>query len=125
MFLSFSTSGLFVNFTTLIVSMFLSPQGHLRQLTFLMGDLDAAQQHCSHHPPHCGDATPKSPRSTRTNNALEVRKDEWKRTNKKSGHTICVITHTHAIRKIHVISHYCSFDLCKRQSPDMSLRCFR
>ncbi|TMS08329.1 Collagen alpha-4(VI) chain, partial [Larimichthys crocea] len=46
-------------------------EGHLRQLTFLMGDLDAAQQHCSHHPPHCGDATPKSPRSTRTNNALE------------------------------------------------------
>ncbi|TKS84164.1 Collagen alpha-1(V) chain [Collichthys lucidus] len=55
-----------------IIEAFETPfEGHLRQLTFLMGDLDAAQQHCSHHPPHCGDAAPKSPRSTRTNNALE------------------------------------------------------
>lgn len=30
-------------------------QGDLRQLTFLMGDPEAALQHCSHHPPGCGE----------------------------------------------------------------------
>ncbi|XP_029301004.1 collagen alpha-1(XI) chain-like [Cottoperca gobio] len=45
--------------------------GHLRQLTFLMGDPDAAQQHCSHHPRRCGETARKPPRSPRTNNALE------------------------------------------------------
>ncbi|XP_045923675.1 collagen alpha-1(XI) chain-like [Micropterus dolomieu] len=45
-------------------------EGHLRQLTFLMGDPGAAQQHCSHHPPRCGETAPKPARSPRTN-ALE------------------------------------------------------
>lgn len=34
---------------------FLYTQGHLRQLTFLMGDPDAAQYHCSHFSPRCGE----------------------------------------------------------------------
>ncbi|XP_068588520.1 uncharacterized protein [Cebidichthys violaceus] len=46
-------------------------EGDLRQLTLLMGDPDAAQQHCSHHPPRCGETAPKTPRSPRTHNALE------------------------------------------------------
>lgn len=58
--------------------MSLSLQGHLRQLTFLMDNPDAAKQHCSHHPPRCGESAPKPPRSPRTNIALEVRKDAWK-----------------------------------------------
>ncbi|KAK2818894.1 hypothetical protein Q5P01_024455 [Channa striata] len=55
-----------------IIESFETPlEGHLRQLTFLMNDPDAAQQHCSHHPPRCGGTTPKPPRSPRTNNAME------------------------------------------------------
>ncbi|KAM7369299.1 hypothetical protein PAMP_013578 [Pampus punctatissimus] len=50
---------------------FLTEVGHLRQLNFLMGDPDAAQQHCSHHPPRCGEAASKPPRSPRNDNALE------------------------------------------------------
>ncbi|KAM7393227.1 hypothetical protein PAMA_008057 [Pampus argenteus] len=46
-------------------------EGHLRQLNFLMGDPEAAQQHCSHHPPRCGEAASKPPRSPRNDNALE------------------------------------------------------
>lgn len=34
---------------------FLFTQGHLRQLTFLMGDPEAARHHCSHHSPLCGE----------------------------------------------------------------------
>lgn len=52
-------------------------QGHLRQLTFLMGDADAAQQHCSHHPPRCGEVAPRPRHFPRTNNALKVRAWWW------------------------------------------------
>ncbi|CAB1448052.1 unnamed protein product [Pleuronectes platessa] len=45
--------------------------GHLRQLTFLMDDPGAAQQHCKHHPPRCSATLPKRPRSSHTNNFLE------------------------------------------------------
>ncbi|KAJ4925953.1 hypothetical protein JOQ06_008138 [Pogonophryne albipinna] len=51
-----------------IIEAFETPfEGHLRQLTFLMGDPDAAQRHCSHHPPRCGETSRKPPRSPRTN----------------------------------------------------------
>ncbi|KAK5878590.1 hypothetical protein CesoFtcFv8_023987 [Champsocephalus esox] len=51
-----------------IIEAFETPfEGHLRQLTFLMGDPDAAQRHCSHHPPRCGEISRKPPRSPRTN----------------------------------------------------------
>lgn len=43
-------------------------QGDLRQLTFLMGDPEAAQQHCSHPPPGCGD----------TKSTMKVWKYAWK-----------------------------------------------
>ncbi|XP_059214589.1 collagen alpha-3(V) chain-like [Centropristis striata] len=46
-------------------------EGRLRQLSFLMGDPDGAQHHCSLHPPRCGETAPKPPRSPRTNYALE------------------------------------------------------
>lgn len=39
---------IFILYLTLLYT-----QGHLRQLTFLMGDPEAAQQHCSHHSPGC------------------------------------------------------------------------
>lgn len=34
---------------------FLYTQGHLRQLTFLMGDPEAARHHCSHYSPRCSE----------------------------------------------------------------------
>ncbi|XP_041667075.1 collagen alpha-1(XI) chain-like [Cheilinus undulatus] len=65
-----STDGLLV--VGGIVEGFETPfEGHLRQLTFLLGDPEAAEQHCSHHPPRCGEIGTKPPRSPRTNNALE------------------------------------------------------
>nr|XP_029501712.1 collagen alpha-1(XI) chain-like [Oncorhynchus nerka] len=46
-------------------------EGQFRQLTFLMGDTDAGHHHCTLHPAQCGGAGFKSPRSPRTNHALE------------------------------------------------------
>ncbi|KAM6902308.1 uncharacterized protein FYW49_015931 [Xenentodon cancila] len=55
-----------------IIEAFETPfEGYLRQLVFLLGDPDGAREHCSHHPPRCGEAAAKPPRSPRTNNALE------------------------------------------------------
>ncbi|GLD52766.1 collagen alpha-2(XI) chain-like isoform X1 [Lates japonicus] len=65
-----STDGLLV--VGGIIEGFETPfEGHLRQLTFLMDDPDAAQQHCSHHPPRCSETGPKPPRSTGTDSVLE------------------------------------------------------
>ncbi|XP_075993876.1 uncharacterized protein LOC142988564 [Genypterus blacodes] len=46
-------------------------EGHLRQLSFLMGEPSAARHHCSRHAPRCGGAVAKPPRSLRTNTAPE------------------------------------------------------
>nr|XP_046172619.1 collagen alpha-1(XI) chain-like [Oncorhynchus gorbuscha] len=55
-----------------IVEGFETPyEGQLRQLTFLMGDPDAAQHHCTLHPVQCGGAASKSPRSPRTDHTME------------------------------------------------------
>ncbi|XP_030004254.1 collagen alpha-1(V) chain-like [Sphaeramia orbicularis] len=55
-----------------IIESFETPfEGDLRQLTFLMGDPDAAHNHCSRHPPRCGETASKSQRSPCTDNALE------------------------------------------------------
>lgn len=52
-------------------------QGDLRQLTFLMGDPEAAQQHCSHHPPGCGEV-PLPATSINTKSTMKVWKYVWK-----------------------------------------------
>lgn len=52
-------------------------QGDLRQLTFLMGDPEAAQQHCSHHPPSCGEV-PLPATSLNTKSAMKVWTYAWK-----------------------------------------------
>ncbi|XP_029108675.1 collagen alpha-1(V) chain-like [Scleropages formosus] len=50
-----------------IVEGFETPfKGDLRQATFLMGDPDAAANHCTLHQPACGPAAPKPPRSPKT-----------------------------------------------------------
>ncbi|XP_066569337.1 collagen alpha-1(XI) chain-like [Amia ocellicauda] len=47
-----------------IVETFETPfEGSLRQMTFVMGDPDAARQHCTLHLPVCGGASPKPHRS--------------------------------------------------------------
>lgn len=52
-------------------------QGDLRQLTFLMGDPEAALQHCSHHPPGCGEG-PLPATSLNTQSTMKVWKYAWK-----------------------------------------------
>uniref|UniRef100_A0A673XVB8 Laminin G domain-containing protein n=1 Tax=Salmo trutta TaxID=8032 RepID=A0A673XVB8_SALTR len=55
-----------------IVEGFETPfEGQLRQLTFLMGDPDAAHHHCTLHPVQCGGAASKPPRSPRTDHTME------------------------------------------------------
>lgn len=54
--------------------MFLYTQGDLRQLTFLMGDPEAAQQHCRHH--SCGEI-PMAASSPKTKNTMKVWIDAW------------------------------------------------
>ncbi|TWW66740.1 hypothetical protein D4764_20G0007720 [Takifugu flavidus] len=46
-------------------------EGDLRQLTFLMGDPEAAQQHCSHHPPGCGEV-PLPATSINTKSTMKI-----------------------------------------------------
>ncbi|XP_061118108.1 collagen alpha-2(XI) chain-like [Conger conger] len=46
-------------------------EGSLRQLTFLMGNPDAAGDHCTFHVPACGGVPPKPPRSPKTPRTLE------------------------------------------------------
>ncbi|XP_034047688.1 collagen alpha-2(V) chain [Thalassophryne amazonica] len=64
------TDGLFI--AGGIIEAFETPfEGHIRQMTFLMGYPGAARHHCSRHPPWCGDISTKPPRSPRTSNVLE------------------------------------------------------
>lgn len=53
-------------------------QGDLRQLTFLMGDPEAARQHCSHHPPGCGEV-PLPATSLNTKSTMKVWIYAWKK----------------------------------------------
>ncbi|XP_064164931.1 collagen alpha-1(V) chain-like [Anguilla rostrata] len=55
-----------------IVEDFETPfEGGLRQLTFLMGDPEAARDHCTRHVPACGGVPPKPPRSPKPPRTLE------------------------------------------------------
>ena len=50
----------------------LYPQGDIKQLMFLMGDADAAREHCVLYPARCHGTAPKPPRSPKTKQPHEV-----------------------------------------------------